>query len=145
MSLFIGSLYVWTVSLTDADRATHSPMGSLCPVLTLSPRAFGSSQGKGGCWNIWGLGRVSCFCPWGTEKTGDTGHDRERNLGEFPLGTDRKKDLRGFSLSSPAHSFFVHLCFDFSFLSCCICIGTKKGEEREYQQGEQFSQGGMTA
>ena len=66
-------------------------------------------------------------------------------LGKFPSGTDRKKDLRGFSLSSPAHSFFVHLCFDFSFLSCCICIGTEKEKEGEYQQGEQFSQGGMTA
>ena len=78
-------------------------------------------------------------------KTGDTGQDLERYLGEIPSGTDRKKDLRGFNLSSPAHSFFVHLCFDFSFMSCCICIGTKKREEREYRQGEQFSQGGMTA
>ena len=65
--------------------------------------------------------------------------------GNFRRGRTEKKDLRGFSLSSPAHSFFVHLCFDFSFMSCCICIGTKKREEREYRQGEQFSQGGMTA
>ena len=65
--------------------------------------------------------------------------------GEISAGDGQKKDLRGFSLSSPAHSFFVHLCFDFSFLSCCICIGTEKGKGREYQQGEQFSQGGMTA
>ena len=57
--LLISSLYVWTVSLTDADRATHSPMGSLCPVLTLSPRAFGSSQGKGGCWSV--LVRAGCL------------------------------------------------------------------------------------
>lgn len=85
------------------------------------------------------------MCPRGTEKTGDTGQDRELDLGKIPFGTDRKKDLRGFSLSSPAHSFFIHLCFDFSFMSCCICIGTKKREEREYRQGEQFSQGGMTA
>ena len=65
--------------------------------------------------------------------------------GENSVWDGQKKDLRGFSLSSPAHSFFVHLCFDFSFMSCCICIGTKKKEEREYRQGEQFSQGGMTA
>ena len=61
------SLYVWTVSLTDADRATHSPMGSLCPVLTLSPRACGSSQGKGGCWSVLGLGGEGypvCWDSW---------------------------------------------------------------------------------
>ena len=88
---------------------------------------------------------MPCFCPWRTEKTGDTGRDPVGHLGKIPSGADRKKDLRGFCLSSPAHSFFVHLCFDFSFLSCCICIGTEKGKGREYQQGEQFSQGGMTA
>lgn len=122
MSLLISSLYVWTVSLTDANRATHSPMGSLCPVLTLSPEPSAVAKEKG---------LLECF-----------------RFGQSALLLsvgDGKKDLRGFSLSSPAHSFFVHLCFDFSFMSCCICIGTKKREEREYQQGEQFSQGGMTA
>ena len=47
LSLLISSLYVWTVSLTDADRATHSPMGSLCPVLTLSPKPAAVAKEKG--------------------------------------------------------------------------------------------------
>ena len=47
MSLIISSLYVWTVSLTDADRATHSPMGSLCPVLTLSTEPSAVAKEKG--------------------------------------------------------------------------------------------------
>lgn len=41
------SLYVWTVSPADADRATHSPMGSLCPVLTLFPEPSAVAKEKG--------------------------------------------------------------------------------------------------
>lgn len=47
------SLYVWTVFLTDADRATHSPMGSLCPVLTLSPEPAAVAKEKGAVGVFW--------------------------------------------------------------------------------------------
>lgn len=129
-------------------------MGSLCPVLTLSPEPSAVAKEKGAVGvflvetgepgQIVRAGCLDCVRS-GRKKPEIPDRIWSGIWGKFRLERTEKKDLRGFSLSSPAHSFFVHLCFDFSFMSCCICIGTKKREEREYRQGEQFSQGGMTA
>ena len=118
LSLFIGSLYVWTVSLTDADRATRSPMGSLCPVLTLYPRAFGSSQGKGGCWSV--LVRAGCLdCVRSRRKKPEIPDEIRWGIwGDFRLGRTEKRTWEGLACQV-LHILFLFTCV-LTFLSCLV-------------------------